>query len=100
MSAHKGPSPADVLAAMQRGGITEALKLVLVQKTTGARRERNLGGPTAHPPKPHNATAATPATPASSDASELSPGEVSRSSIDVWLVLALVALLCFYFAIS
>jgi len=91
MPVSKGPSPVDILAAVQRGGIAEALKLVLVQKSTGAKRARNLDGQLAHPPKPHSSTTV------SSKSSDLSPGEVPRSSHDVWLLLALIAALCIYY---
>jgi hypothetical protein len=91
MSANQGPSATDLIAAVQRGGLTEALKLVLVQKSTGAKRERSLGGQATNPPKPHSAPTV------SSKASHLSPGEVPRSGDDVWVLLAVIAALCVYY---
>ena len=87
------PSPAEIVAALQRGGIVEALKLVLTAKGTRAGATTGLAdhvGARAKPFKP---------LPPSSTRADLSPGEVPRSNSDVWLLLLLIAALCvvYYF---
>jgi hypothetical protein len=88
-----GPSPAEVLAALQRGGVVEALKLVLAAKGGGLRGEKNLGGHIGMSSKPPSSASF------SSKPSDLSPGEVPRSNNDIWLLLVLIAALyiAYYF---
>ena len=87
MTSPANPSPAEIVAALQRGGIVEALKLVLAAKSAGAgaakKRADRVGAPT-EPFKP---------SPVSTTRADLSPGEVPRSSGDVWLVLIVIAAL-------
>jgi len=87
------PSPADVLAAFQRGGVIEVLKLLLAAKSVGSKAEKNLGGHVGRPSKPVSAESP------SSQASQLSPGEVPRSNKGIWLLLVLIAALyiAYYF---
>jgi len=87
MPTNASPSPAEIVAALQRGGIVEALKLVLAAKSAGSSGRKGVAGHVAHRPEPFK--------PAShpSKASELSPGEVPRSNGDVWLLLLVVAAL-------
>ena len=90
-----GPSPAEILAAMQRGGVIEVLKLVLAAKSNGLSDKRNLGGKVDSPSK------APSSAPLSVKPNDLSPGEVPRSNNDIWLLLVLIAMLClgyYYFA--
>lgn len=88
-----GPSPAEVLAALQRGGVVEALKLVLAAKTSSLSGKGNLGGTVGSPLKDPSSV------PFSVKPSDLSPGEVPRSNSDIWLLLVLIAVLCigYYF---
>jgi hypothetical protein len=93
MSANANPSPAEIVAALQRGGIVEALKLVLAAKGIGSSAEKKGAG--------HGDTRSKPfkLSPLSSKRSDLSPGEVPRSSSDISLLLLLAAALCiaYYF---
>lgn len=91
MPTSSSPSPAEIIAALQRGGIGEALKLVLAAKSDGSTGEagkiaRQLKRPRSGP------------TPGK--ASDLSPGEVPRSNNDIWIVLFVAAALCiaYYFS--
>ena len=79
------PSPAEIVAALQRGGVAEALKLVLAAKRRASTGER----------RPAAAQATRPAKPVapSSKAAGLSPGEVPRSNGDIWLLLVAGAML-------
>ena len=81
------PSPAEIIAAMQRGGIVEALKLVLAAKSANSSGRKGIAGQAAHRVEPFG-----PA-PLASKVSNLSPGEVPRSSGDVWLVVLVIAAL-------
>lgn len=87
------PSPAEIVAALQRGGIVRALQLVLAARGTGSRTTTRAAGHVAAPPKPVGPS------PFSGTRSDLSPGEVPRSSGDIWLLLLFVAALCmiYYF---
>ena len=93
MSASANPSPAEIVAALQRGGIVEALKLVLAAKGTSSSAAKKVAD--------HLDTRSRPfkTSPLSSTRADLSPGEVPRSSSDVWLLLLLIAVLCitYYF---
>ena len=93
MPPNTSPSPADVLAALQRGGVIEVLKLLLAAKGVSSKGAKNLGRYVGSPSKP--ISAASPP----SQASQLSPGEVPRSNKDIWLLLALTAALysAYYF---
>ena len=93
MTASANPSPAEIVAALQRGGIVEALKLVLAAKGAGSSAERQVTGHVDARPKLFRLTSRA------SERSDLSPGEVPRSSGDVWLVLVVAAALCvgYYF---
>jgi hypothetical protein len=93
MPANTNPSPAEIVAALQRGGIVEALKLVLAAKGIGSSGGKDAAGQVARrsesfKPAPH-----------SSKATDLSPGEVPRSNSDIWLLLLVIAVLCitYYF---
>jgi hypothetical protein len=92
MPTRANPSPAEVVAALQRGGIVEALKLVLAAKGIGTSGEKNVSGQDGRRSRLFRAT------PLSGEATDLSPGEVPRSSNDVWLLLV-IAVLCiaYYF---
>lgn len=79
------PSPAEVLAAFQRGGVIEVLKLLLASKGIRAKGEKSVGGHVDRSSRP------TGAASVSSEASHLSPGEVPRSRKDIWLLLAVIA---------
>jgi len=95
MTASANPSPAEIVAALQRGGIVEAIKLVLAAKGTGSSAEKQATGHVDARPKLFRLT------PRASERTDLSPGEVPRSSGDVWLVLLVAAALCigyYYFA--
>ena len=96
MPASTNPSPAEIVAALQRGGVVEALKLVLAAKGVGSKAETNVAAQVGGQSKPFRSPAL------SSKATDLSPGEVPRSSSDVWLLLLLVAALCvaYYFFAS
>jgi hypothetical protein len=85
MQTHSSPSPAEIIAALQRGGIGEALKLVLTAKGNGSTAE---AGKVARQPKRHRPV------PTPGQASDLSPGEVPRSNNDIWIMLLAVAALC------
>jgi hypothetical protein len=93
MTASANPSPAEIVAALQRGGIVEAIKLVLAAKGTGSSAEKQATGHVDARPKLFRLT------PRASERTDLSPGEVPRSSGDVWLVLLVAAALCigYYF---
>lgn len=80
-----GPSPAEVLAAFQRGGVIEVLKLLLASKGISPRGEKNVGGHVDRSSRP------TGAASVPSKADNLSPGEMPRSSKDIWLLLTIVA---------
>jgi hypothetical protein len=85
------PSPAEVLAALQRGGVIEVLKLLIAAKGRGLSGENNLG---------HGVSSKPPSSASfSSKPSDLSPGEVPRSNNDIWLLLVLIAALgiAYYF---
>ena len=88
MPTNPGPSPAEVVAALQRGGIVEALKLVLAAKGASSSGRRGTTGPAAHRVEPFKPVARQSA------GSDLSPGEVPRSNVDTWLVVLLIAALC------
>jgi hypothetical protein len=94
MPASANPSPAEIVAALQRGGIVEALRLVLAAKGTGSAGERNVSGQGGNRPKPVRST------PLSSKVSDLSPGEVPRSSSDIWLLLVIAALCIAYYFLA
>ena len=93
MTASANPSPAEIVAALQRGGIVEALKLVLAAKGAGSSAEKQVSGHVDARAKLFRLT------PRASERTDLSPGEVPRSSSDVWLVLLVAAALCigYYF---
>jgi hypothetical protein len=93
MPASANPTPAEIVAALQRGGIVEALKLVLGAKGAGSSAERQVTDHVDARPKLFRLTARA------SERTDLSPGEVPRSSGDVWLVLLVAAALCvgYYF---
>ena len=93
MTASANPSPAEIVAALQRGGIVEALKLVLAAKGAGSSAEKQVTGHVDARPKLFRLT------PRAGERTDLSPGEVPRSSGDVWLVLLVAAALCvgYYF---
>ena len=90
MPASANPSPAEIVAALQRGGIVEALKLVLAAKGIGSSGDKSAAGPAASRAKPFRPTAL------SSKVTDLSPGEVPRSSGDIWLLVAIAALCIAY----
>lgn len=88
MTASTNPSPAEIVAALQRGGIVEALRLLLAARSNGAgatKRVAGRGGARIKPPA---------SLPVSSTGADLSPGEVPRSNGDIWLLLVLGAALC------
>jgi len=88
MPTSPNPSPAEIVAAMQRGGIVEALKLVLAAKgasSSGRKGIASQAAPRVEPFKP---------APHASKVSNLSPGEVPRSRGDVWLLVLAIAALC------
>ena len=87
MPTSANPSPAEIVAALQRGGIVEALKVVLAAKGAGSNRAKDVPGQVGGRPQPFKLA------PRSSNATDLSPGEVPRSSGDIWLVLFIVAAL-------
>jgi hypothetical protein len=91
MPAHTSPSPAEIIAALQRGGLVEALKLVVAAKGNNAGgARRSVAAPTGTAP-----TASRPQTPEPpsvfSQLNGLSPGEVPRSNNDLWLLLLIAA---------
>ena len=88
MPANASPSPAEIVAAMQRGGIVEALKLVLASKGATSSAAKKVAGQVGDRFK------AFEASPLSTERTDLSPGEVPRSSVDVSLLLVLIAVLC------
>jgi hypothetical protein len=91
MPANTNPSPAEIVAALQRGGIVAALKLVLAAKGIGAGEEKKGASDALDArPKPFGST------PPSSNATGLSPGEVPRSNSDLRLLLAIAALCIAY----
>ena len=93
MSAKPNPSPAQIVAALQRGGIVEALKLVLAAKGVGPTGREGIAGQVARRSEPFKPTLH------SSNATDLSPGEVPRSNSDIWLLLLVIAAVCitYYF---
>jgi hypothetical protein len=93
MPANANPSPAEIVTALQRGGIVEALKLVLAAKGIGSSGEKSVAGQVGSRSRPFGSS------PPSSKVTDLSPGEVPRSSGDVWLLLLVMAALCiaYYF---
>jgi hypothetical protein len=93
MPVSANPSPAEIVAALQRGGITEALKLVLAAKGIGSSGDKSVADQSRGRPKLFRSL------PLSSKATDLSPGEVPRSSSDIWLLLLVMAALCiaYYF---
>lgn len=95
MQSRASPLPAaDVLAALQRGGVLEALKLVLAAKTAGLKQElKNSAGHVASPSRPPSSV------PSTLKPSHLSPGEVPRSNKDIWLLLVLMLALYFFYSI-
>jgi hypothetical protein len=92
MPASANPTPAEIVAALQRGGIVEALKVVFAAKGKGSSAETMVADQASAGFKPFGFT------PLSSKRTDLSPGEVPRSSGDIWLLL-LIAVLCvtYYF---
>jgi hypothetical protein len=93
MPVSANPSPAEIVAALQRGGIIEALKLVLAAKGIGSSGDRSVAD------QGRGRLELFKSTPLSSKATELSPGEVPRSVVDIWLLLVVIAALCaaYYF---
>jgi hypothetical protein len=91
MSASANPSPAEIVAALQRGGIVEALKLVLAAKGIGSSGQKSVSGEVG------GRTQLFRSTPVSGKVTDLSPGEVPRSSSDLWLLLAVAALCITYY---
>ena len=93
MPTNTNPSPAEIVAALQRGGIVEALKLLLAAKGIGSSGGKDVAAQVARRSEPFK-----PA-PHSSKVSDLSPGEVPRSNSDIWLLLLTIAALCiaYYF---
>lgn len=86
------PSPAEIVAALQRGGIVAALKLVLAARGIGSSRENKAASDAVDArPKPFRPT------PPSSDATDLSPGEVPQSNNDLRLLLVIAALCVAYY---
>ena len=85
MPTNTKPSPAEIVAALQRGGIVEALKLVLAAKGTGSSAGKGVAGQAARRFEPFK-----PA-PHLGRGGDLSPGEVPRSNADVWLLLIVIA---------
>jgi hypothetical protein len=88
MPVSANPSPAEIVAALQRGGIVEALKLVLAAKGIGSSGEKSDAG------QGRSRLKLFRSAPLSSKATDLSPGEVPRSSGDIWLLLFVIAALC------
>ena len=90
-------SPAEIVAALQRGGIVEALKLVLAAKGVGSSGEKKSIAA-----QVSSSSKSLRAAPLPSKATNLSPGEVPRSSNDIWLLLLAAAALClaYYFFAS
>ena len=91
MPASASPSPAEIVAALQRGGLVEALKLVVATKRTGASTRKQVAAPVASRPKASEPSSIT------SQLTDLSPGEVPRSNSDVWLLLLIAALAIGYY---
>jgi hypothetical protein len=93
MPVSANPSPAEIVAALQRGGIVEALKLVLAAKGIGSSGDKSVADQSRGRLKHFRSS------PLSSKATDLSPGEVPRSSGDIWLLLLVMAALCiaYYF---
>lgn len=92
MTASANPSPAEVVAALQRGGIVEALKLVVAARGDSSRAAKAIVDPAGAQ------TGLFRSAPLPSARADLSPGEVPRSSGDIWFVLV-IAVLCstYYF---
>jgi hypothetical protein len=99
MSNSNGPLPADVIAALQRGGIVEVLKVVLASKDDRSRIARHAAAHSGNAPVPHAGTSPVPhrSAPLLGKASDHSPGEVPRSNNDVWLLVFVIAALCIYY---
>ena len=92
MPVSTNPSPAEIVAALQRGGIVAALKLVLAARGIGSSQEnKGVSGAVDARPRPFRST------PPSSHATDLSPGEVPRSNSDLRLLLVIAALCVAYY---
>jgi len=92
MTASANPSPAEIVAALQRGGIVEALKLVVAAKGSSAGAAKKVADHVGTELKP------VKSSPPWSTRADLSPGEVPRSSSDIWLLLVMAALgITYYF---
>jgi hypothetical protein len=91
MTGNPNPSPAEIVAALQRGGIVEALKLVVAAKANGSSAAKKVANHLGASTRPSRAS------PPSSTRAELSPGEVPRSSSDIWLLLVIAALCIAYY---
>ena len=91
MTAGANLSPAEVVAALQRGGIVEALRLVLAAKGNGSSAAKKVADHVGIHTKPFKFS------PLSSTREDLSPGEVPRSSSDIWLLLVIAALCIVYY---
>ena len=85
MPLNTDPLPADVLAAFQRGGLLEAIRLLRAAKRVGPNEakdfDRHVRG---------RSSQSTDAASSSVQANGLSPGEVPRSNNDLWLLVILV----------
>jgi hypothetical protein len=88
MPVSANPSPAEIVAALQRGGITAALKLVLAAKRSGSSGDPSVAN------QGRGRLELFKSSPLSSKATDLSPGEVPRSRGDIWLLLLVIAALC------
>jgi hypothetical protein len=91
MTASANPSPAEIVAALQRGGIVAALKLVVAAKGNSSSAAKKVADHVGTQTKPIKSPLL------SSARAELSPGEVPRSSSDIWLLLVIAALCAAYF---
>lgn len=88
MPANVNPTPAEIVAALQRGGIVEALKLVLAAKGARPSGGKSPVGQAARRAEPFDPP------PRPSKVSDLSPGEVPRSNGDIWLFVLVIAAVC------
>jgi hypothetical protein len=91
MTASANPSPAEIVAALQRGGIVEALKLVIAARGNSSLAARQVADHAGAQTKLFRSP------PLSSARADLSPGEVPRSSSDIWLLLVVAALCITYY---
>ena len=91
MTASPNPSPAEIVAALQRGGIVEALKLVVAARGNSSSAADKVADHLGTPTRP------TRNLRPSGTRAELSPGEVPRSSSDIWLLLVIAALCIAYY---